>query len=124
LEGWILSPGVVPDAENTSRFVLLKNVASEVTYAAQIYQYWARQDVSGARPHVDAAYTVNSGFGSLFSLSKVPAGVYQLGFGVRNSTKSAFTWSDYRVQLLSADRRRGGTRDPARRRRSVERQDA
>lgn len=124
LEGWILSPGVVPDAENTSRFVLLRNIASNATYAANIHQYWPRQDVSSARPHLDAAYTVNTGFGSLFSLSKVPPGTYQLGFGIKNSTKSAFAWSDYRVQLLSTDRRRSGTRDPARRRRSVERQEA
>ena len=123
-EGWMLSPSVVPDAENTARFILLKNVASKATFAAQIYQYWTRQDVSNSRPHLDAAYTLNSGFGSLFSLSKVPPGTYQLGCGVKNSTKSAFAWSDYRVQLMSADRRRGGTRDPSRRRRSVERQDA
>ncbi len=123
-EGWMLSPGVVPDAENTARFLLLRNVASKATYAAQIYQYWARQDVSNSRPHLDAAYTVNSGFGSLFSLSKVPPGTYQLGCGVKNSTKSALAWSDYRIQLMSTDRRRGGTRDPSRRRRSVERQDA
>jgi hypothetical protein len=124
LEGWILSSEIVPDAENTSRFILLKNVASEATYAAQVYQYGARQDVAHARPHLDTAYTVNSGFGSLFSLSKVPPGTYQLGCGAKNSTKSAFAWSDYRVQLLGTDRRRGGTRDPNRRRRSVERQDA
>jgi hypothetical protein len=123
-EGWMLSPGVVPDAENTARFVLLKNVASEAVYASQIYQFWARQDVSSARPHLDPVYTVNSGFGSLFSVSKVPPGTYQLGCGIKNSTKSAFAWSDYRVQLMSTDRRRGGTRDPSRRRRSVERQDA
>ena len=123
-EGWMLSPGVVPDAENTARFILLKNVASGATHAAQIHQYWARQDVANARPHLDAVYTVNSGFGSLFSLSKVPPGTYQLGCGVKNNTKSAFAWSDYRIQLMSADRRRGGTRNPGRRRRAVERQDA
>jgi len=124
LEGWFLSPGVVPDAENTGRFILLKNVASDAIYAAQVYQYWARQDVAHARPHLDHAYTVNSGFGSLFSLSKVPPGTYQLGCGLRNSTKAAFAWSDYRVQLLNTDRRRAGKREPGRRRRSVERQDA
>jgi glycosyl transferase family WbsX len=124
LEGWILSPEIVPDAENTSRFILLKNVASDATYAAQIYQYWSRQDVAHARPHLNAAYTVNSGFGSLFSLSKVPAGTYQLGCGAKNGVRSALAWSDYHVHLLSSDRRRGGTRDPSRRRRSVERQDA
>jgi hypothetical protein len=54
----------------------------------------------------------------------VPPGTYQLGCGIKNSTKAAHAWSDYRVQLLSTDRRRGGSRDPSRKRRSVERQDA
>jgi|HubBroStandDraft_6_1064221.scaffolds.fasta_scaffold87927_2 hypothetical protein len=124
LEGWMVSPGVVPDAENTARFILLKNITSSAVYAAPVYQYWARQDVVGARSHLDASYTANSGFGSLFSLSKVPPGTYQLGCGIKNSTKAAHAWSDYRVQLLSTDRRRGGSRDPSRKRRSVERQDA
>jgi hypothetical protein len=124
LEGWMVSPGIVPDAENTARFILLKNVTGGEVYAAPVYQYWARQDVVGARSHLDASYTANSGFGSLFSLSKVPPGTYQLGCGIKNSIKAAHAWSDYRVQLLSTDRRRGGSRDPGRKRRSVERQDA
>jgi hypothetical protein len=101
LEGWILSPGVVPDAETTARYLLLKNVRNGATYVAQAYQYWARQDVVQARQHLDNAYTGNCGFGSLFSLSKVPPGMYQIGCGIKNSTKAAYMWSEYRVQLLS-----------------------
>jgi len=142
LEGWMICPGIVPDAETTARFILLQNLASGTTYAAQVLQYWPRQDVGQARPQIDGAYTAHSGFGSLFALSRLPPGVYQLGFGLKNSTKSGYAWSDYRVQLLSSERRRdgtrgpgrgngtrepgrrNGTREPGRRRRSVERQDA
>jgi len=124
LEGWIVSPGVVPDAETTSRFILLRNINDGSTYAAQAFQYWPRQDVAAARQHLEPAYTINCGFGSLFSLSKVPPGIYQLGCGVKNNTKVAYAWSDYRVQLLSSDRRRGVAREKSRRRRTTERQDA
>ena len=125
LEGWMLSPGIFPDAETTGRFVLLKNVANDDLYAAQVYQYWPRQDVASGRHHIDSTYTLNCGFGSLFSVSKMPPGVYQLGCGMKNNVKTAFVWSDYRVQLLSPDRRRGEGRDRSPRRRSVEqRQDA
>jgi hypothetical protein len=124
LEGWMLSPGIVPDAETTARFVLLKNVKTDETYAARAYQYWPRQDVASARHHIDNAYTMNCGFGSLFSVSKVPPGTYQLGCGMKNSTKSAYTWSEYRVELLNTDRRREGSRARTRKRRSIEHQDA
>ena len=124
LEGWMLSPGIFPDAETTGRFVLLKNIATEDLYAAQVYQYWPRQDVAFGRDHIDSTYTMNCGFGSLFSVSKVPPGVYQLGCGMKDSTKTACVWSDYRIQLLSPDRRRGDGRDRSPKRRSIERQDA
>ncbi len=48
LEGWMLSPGIFPEAETTGRYILLRNVASEEVYATQVYQYWPRQD--GLRP--------------------------------------------------------------------------
>jgi len=125
LEGWILSPGVVPDAETTTRYLLLKNLANGATYAAQVYQYWARPDVVHARPQLDTSFTTNSGFGSLFSASRVPPGTYQLGCGVKNNFKSAYTWTDYQVQLVSSDRRRSAPRrDRGRKRRAVEHQNA
>jgi hypothetical protein len=125
LEGWMLSPGIFPEAESTARYVLLRNVATEDVYATQVYQYWPRQDVAFGRHHIDSTYTLNCGFGSLFSVSKVPPGIYQLGCGMKNDVKSVYVWSDYRVRLLSADRRRGGEREPGSpRRRSIERQDA
>jgi Glycosyltransferase WbsX len=124
LEGWMLSPGIFPDAETTARFVLLKNVENDDLYAGQVYQYWPRQDVAFGRDHIDSSYTMNCGFGSLFSVAKMPPGVYQLGCGMKNNTKTAHIWSNYRVQLLSPDRRRGSGRDRTPRRRSIERQDA
>ena len=128
LEGWIFSPEIIPDAETTARFILLKDEKTETVYAAQIYQYWPRPDVVRARHNVESAYTANCGFGSLFTLSKVPPGTYQIGCGVKNSTKAAYMWSQYRVQLLSTDRR-GKPREPGPRgrgdrRRSVEPQNA
>jgi hypothetical protein len=125
LEGWMLSPGIFPDAETTGRFVLLKNVESGDTYAAQVYQYWPRQDVAFGRHHIDSTYTLNCGFGSLFSVAKMPPGIYQLGCGLKNNTKGTYSWSDHRVQLLATDRRRASEgRERGRRRRSIERQDA
>ena len=125
LEGWMLSPGIFPDAETTSRYLLLRNVETDDTYAAQVYQHWTRQDVAQGRQHIDQSYTLNCGFGSLFSMAKMPPGVYQLGCGQKNNTKSTYSWSDYRVKLLSPDRRRGGeVREPGRRRRAAERQGA
>ncbi|HTZ37876.1 MAG TPA: glycoside hydrolase family 99-like domain-containing protein [Stellaceae bacterium] len=124
IEGWMLSPGIVPDAETTARFVLLRSLKTGDTYVAQAYQYWPRQDVAHARHHIDSAYTMNCGFGSLFSVSKVPPGVYQLGCGLKNGTKAVYDWSDYRVRLLSADRRRKGQRARDTQRRAIERQDA
>lgn len=127
LEGWMLCPGIFPDAETTARYILLRNIENDDTYAAQIYQHWPRQDVAQGRPHIDGTYTMNCGFGSLFSLAKMPPGVYQLGCGLKNATKATWVWSDYRVQLLSPDRRRGSggeVREPGRRRRATERQDA
>jgi hypothetical protein len=124
LEGWMLSPGIFPDAETTGRYVMLKNVSTDDLYVAQVYQYWARQDVADGRHHIYRTYTQNCGFGSLFSLSKVPPGIYQLGCGMKNEIKAVCVWSDYRVQLLSPDRRRGDGRDRSPKRRSVERQDA
>jgi hypothetical protein len=124
LEGWMVSPAVVPDAETTARFVLLRNVKNDETYTARAYQYWPRPDVAHARHHIDSAYTANCGFGSLFSVSKVPPGTYQLGCGVKNSTKGAYTWSEYRIQLLSAERKRGNGRPRSGKRRSIEHQDA
>jgi Glycosyltransferase WbsX len=124
LEGWMLSPGIMPDAETTARYVLLHNVNGDDAYAAQVHQYWPRQDVAAARHGLDSAYTMNSGFGSLFSVSKVPPGTYRLGCGIRNSTKSALAWSDYQIRLLSGDRRRAVARDANRRRRATEPQDA
>jgi hypothetical protein len=123
LEGWMLSPAVIPDAETTARFILLKDTRNDDVYAARVYQYWPRQDVVLARPHLESAYTTNCGFGSLFSLSKMPPGTYQIGCGVRNNTKAASMWTQYRVQLLSADRRRQ-PRDPSGKRRSIERENA
>ena len=123
-EGWLFCPGIFPDAETTARYMLLRNVENEDAYAAQIYQHWPRQDVAQSRPHTDGAYTLNSGFGSLFSVSKMPPGVYQMGCGMKNSTKATYSWSDYRIELLAPDRRREGVvREPGRRR-SAERQDA
>lgn len=122
LEGWMLSPGIFPDAETTARYVLLKDVKSAATYAAQVFQHWPRQDVAFGRHHIDSSYTMNCGFGSLFSVSKVPPGVYELGCGMKNNTKTTCVWSEYRVQLVSPDRRQGGARERSRRRRSVERQ--
>lgn len=128
LEGWILSPGVIPDAETTARFLLLKNTKTDATYAARVYQYWPRQDVVHARANVETAYIANCGFGSLFSLSKLPPGTYQIGCGVKNNTKSAYMWSQYRLQLRSADRREKprehGPSTRSDRRRSVEPQNA
>jgi hypothetical protein len=124
LEGWMLSPGIFPEAETTGRYILLRNVATEDVYATQIYQYWPRQDVAFGRHHIDSTYTLNCGFGSLFSVSKVPPGIYQLGCGMKNDVKSVYVWSDYQVQLLSTDRRRGDGRERSPKRRSVERQDA
>ena len=105
MEGWILSPGVIPDAETTMRYMLLKDAETGAVYAGQIYQYWPRQDVVTARPKLESAYTAQCGFGSLFSLSNVPPGTYQIGCGVRNNNKTAYMWSQYRVQLLDASRR-------------------
>jgi Glycosyltransferase WbsX len=48
LEGWMLSPGIFPDAETTGRYVMLKNVNTDDLYVAQVYQYWPRQDVCAA----------------------------------------------------------------------------
>lgn len=125
LEGWMLSPGIFPDAETSARYVLLRNVDNDDTYAAQVFQHWPRQDVAFSRHHIDSSYTMNCGFGSLFSVAKMPPGVYQLGSGMKNNTKSAYVWSDFRVQLVSADRRRNGeNRDRSRKRRSIERQHA
>jgi Glycosyltransferase WbsX len=125
LEGWMLSPGIFPDAETTARYVLLRNVENDDTYAAQIYQHWPREDVALGRHHIDSTYTMNSGFGALFSMSKMPPGVYQIGCGMKNNIKATYAWSDYRVKLLSPERRRSGApREPGRRRRSAERQDA
>jgi hypothetical protein len=126
LEGWMLSPGIFPEAETTGRYILLRNVPSGDVYTTQVYQYWPRQDVAFGRHHIDSTYTLNCGFGSLFSVSKVPPGVYQLGCGMKNDVKSVCVWSDYQVQLLSADRRRGGhgRERGGPKRRSVERQDA
>jgi hypothetical protein len=123
LEGWMLSPGIFPDADNTSRFVLLKNVAGDDLYAAQVHEYWPRQDVASGRHQIDSTYTMNCGFGSLFSLSKVPPGIYLLGCGMKNDTKMAYVWSDYRVQLLGGARRRGGGRERSPRRRATEREE-
>jgi hypothetical protein len=124
LEGWMLSPLIVPDAETSSRFLLLRNVNTEDIYAAHVYQYWNRPDVMSHRHQVDPSYTTNCGFGSLFSVSKVPPGVYQLGCGMKNSTRIAYGWSDYQVQLLDADRRREERGSAGRKRRSAENQDA
>jgi hypothetical protein len=126
LEGWMLSPGIFPDAETSARYVLLRNIESEDVYAAQIYQHWPRQDVAQGRRHIDSTYTANCGFGSLFSVAKMPPGVYQVGCGMKNDAKAVLSWSDYRLRLLASDRRRGGgeVREPGRRRRSAERQDA
>jgi len=125
LEGWAFSPGIYPDAETTGRFVLLCNVENDDIYAAQIYQHWPRQDVVLGRQHIDSSFTANCGFGHLFSLSKISPGVYRLGCGMKNSTKSTIVWSDYRIKLLGAERRRGAEpREPGRRRRSTARQDA
>lgn len=99
LEGWLLCPGVVPDAENTARFILLQDIEHGDTYAAQVFQYWLRQDVVEARPHVDSLYTLKSGFGSLFSLSKVPAGTYRLGCAIKDNHKAAYQWTERRVRL-------------------------
>jgi len=123
LEGWMLSSGIFPDAETTSRYVLLRNVATNEFYAAQVYQYWPRQDVAVGRHHIDSTYTLNCGFGSLFSLSKMPPGTYQFGCAMKNNTKAACVWSEYRVLLLSSNRRREG-RERSPRRRSIERQEA
>jgi hypothetical protein len=120
----MLSPGIFPEAETTARYVMLKNFGTDDLYVAQVHQYWARQDVADGRHHIDSTYTLNCGFGSLFALSKMPPGVYQLGCGMKNDVKAVCVWSDYRVQLLSPDRRRGDGRDRSPRRRSVERQDA
>jgi glycosyl transferase family WbsX len=101
IEGWMLSAAIVPDAETTARFLLLEDVASGDTYAAPIYQYWPREDVATARHTLDSTYTMNCGFGSLFSLANVPAGVYRLGCGMRNNTKSVRAWSDRQLELLA-----------------------
>lgn len=103
LEGWMLTPGIFSDAPTTSRFVLLQNVASDDIYAAEIRQSWPRQDVAFERDHIDSTYTTNCGFGSLFSVSNMPAGIYRLGCGMKSDTKAAYVWSDYRVQLPSPD---------------------
>jgi len=124
LEGWMLSPNIVPDAETTSRFILLRNVKTDDTYASHVYQYWPRPDVASGRPHLDGSYTINCGFGSLFSVAKVPPGVYQLGCGMKNSTRMAYVWSDYQVQLLDPDRRREERDQGSRKRRSIEHQGA
>jgi len=125
LEGWMVSPGIFPDAETTARYLLLRNVETDETYAAQIYQHWARPDVADSRRHIDSTYTMNCGFGSLFSMAKMPPGVYLAGSGMKNSTKAACSWSQYRLQVLDAERQSGGeVREPTRRRRSAARTDA
>jgi hypothetical protein len=53
----------------------------------------------------------------------MPPGSYQLGCGLKNMTRAAYAWSDYRVELRSAERRRT-PREPNRKRRSIEHQDA
>jgi hypothetical protein len=124
IEGWMLSPGVVPDAETTSRFLLLQQIDGDETFAAHVYQYWQRQDVALARHNLDSAFTMNCGFGSLFSASNVAPGTYRLGCGVRNNTKAAYAWSDYRIQVLSTERPAARPRDRSRKRRSIEPHDA
>lgn len=125
LEGWMLSPGIFPDAETTARYVLLRNVETDDTYAAQIYQHWTRQDVADDRRHIDSTYTMNCGFGSLFSMAKMPPGVYLVGCGMKNSTKATCSWSQYQLRLLDTERQSNGeVREPSRRRRSAARQDA
>ena len=123
LEGWMLSPGIFPDAETTARYVLLRNVESDDTYAAQIYQHWTRQDVADDRRHIESTYTMNCGFGSLFSMAKMPPGVYLVGCGMKNSTKATCSWSQYQLRLLDTERQSNGeVREPSRRRRSAARQ--
>ncbi|MFZ2008173.1 MAG: glycoside hydrolase family 99-like domain-containing protein [Stellaceae bacterium] len=125
LEGWMLCPGIFPDAETSARYLLLRNVETEETYAAQIYQHWPRQDVAADRHHIDSTYTMNCGFGSLFSMSKMPPGTYQVGGGMKNSTKATCCWSQFQVRLLNTDRQsKDEARQPGRKRRSTERQDA
>jgi glycosyl transferase family WbsX len=125
IEGWMISPGIVPDAETTSRFLLLKDVNSDDIYAAHVYQYWTRQDVAFARHNLDSTYTTNCGVGSLFSVSNVPPGTYRLGGGMRNNTRAAYVWSDHRIQLLSTVQRPvARARERARKRRSAEHHDA
>jgi hypothetical protein len=126
LEGWMLSPGIFPEAETTARYILLRHLGNDDdVYAAQVDQYQPRQDVAFGREHIDGTYTLNCGFGALLSVSKLPPGTYQLGCGMKNDVKSVYAWSDHRVQLLAADRRRGGEgRERGSKRRSVERQDA
>jgi hypothetical protein len=43
---------------------------------------------------------------------------------MKTNTKTTYVWSDYRVQFLRPDRRRGESRDKGPGRRSTERQDA
>ncbi|MBV9555087.1 MAG: glycoside hydrolase family 99-like domain-containing protein [Alphaproteobacteria bacterium] len=130
IEGWMLSPGIVPDAETTARFVLLHNMEGGQTYVSHVYQYWTRQDVAAARHTLDSAYTMNCGFGSLFSVSNVPPGSYRLGCGMRNSNKSVCAWSDYRIQLLGGaapqaeERPQARSREGGRKRRTTEPHDA
>jgi hypothetical protein len=125
LEGWMVSPGIFPDAETTARYLLLRNVETDDIYAAQIYQHWARPDVADNRRHIDSTYTMNCGFGSLFSMAKMPPGIYLVGCGMKNSTKATCSWSQYRLQVLNTEHQSGDeVGEPTRRRRSAARTDA
>jgi hypothetical protein len=101
IQGWALSPSVIPDASTTARYLLLRETSIGETYAAQIHGYVERNDVANEKRSVDRKYTLMSGFRLLFSLSNVPKGIYEFGFGLKGDYKAAWAWSKQSIRVLS-----------------------
>lgn len=99
LRGWMFCDGIVPEAPTTSRFLLLRSDTSGQVYAAQVNMTIARNDVARSLPAIPSEYSINCGFFSLFSFSRLPEDTYVIGAALFDEKKTAASWSNRKIKL-------------------------
>jgi hypothetical protein len=100
LQGWLASDGVIPDAQTTMRFMLLRGAKTGQIYIAHIYSIQERNDVVRYLPSVNEKYTRHCGFKQLFSFAHVPSDTYNIGYAMKSDSKVVLKWSEQSFQLI------------------------
>jgi hypothetical protein len=100
LGGWFLSNGMIPDAQTTNRYMLLRHEETGKTYMAQVQGTLERNDVVAHLSAIEKKYSQRCGFQQLFSLSNLPGGTYTIGFGMKSNNKSVMAWSKSLIRFV------------------------